>query len=213
MCLKGIDGMANSTDPDQTAPKEQFDQGLHCLSRLCRHAVWSGLFLAHIHFLSWTARYQETGNILITLCTYTSWSGLSLPTYGIRFLHLIPQYQDTKVHKYPNQNVDEQAKLSICCMICHKEPFPHGSWLAYFVKKLCLLLMDTFLTLQTKDGLLKHKTGLQIFLHKSKSVAFSVVCLFGGWGHGLNPQPPDHQSDAHPTEPPRPPPFSFNQNM
>ena len=26
----------------------------------------------------------------------------------------------------------------------------------------------------------------------------------GGGGGGLKPQPPDHQSDAHPTEPPRP---------
>ena len=25
--------MANSVDPDQTAPLEQFDQGLHCLFR------------------------------------------------------------------------------------------------------------------------------------------------------------------------------------
>ena len=28
-----IDGMANSVDPDQTAPEEQSDQGLHCLLR------------------------------------------------------------------------------------------------------------------------------------------------------------------------------------
>ena len=28
------DGLANSVDPDQTAPKEQSDQGLQCLFRL-----------------------------------------------------------------------------------------------------------------------------------------------------------------------------------
>ena len=28
-----IDGMANSVDPDQTAPEEQSDLGLHCLLR------------------------------------------------------------------------------------------------------------------------------------------------------------------------------------
>ena len=27
------EGMANSIDPDQTAPKEQFDQDLYCLLR------------------------------------------------------------------------------------------------------------------------------------------------------------------------------------
>ena len=32
MCPKGADGMANSVDPDQTAPlEEQSDLGLHCL--------------------------------------------------------------------------------------------------------------------------------------------------------------------------------------
>ena len=31
MSLKMLIGMANSVDPDQTAPKEQSDQGLHCL--------------------------------------------------------------------------------------------------------------------------------------------------------------------------------------
>ena len=31
--LESADWMANSTDPDQTAPQEQFDQGLHCLSK------------------------------------------------------------------------------------------------------------------------------------------------------------------------------------
>ena len=37
MCPKDADGMANSIDPDETAPsgvKEQFDQGLHYLPRL-----------------------------------------------------------------------------------------------------------------------------------------------------------------------------------
>ena len=33
MCPKDIDGVANIVDPDQTAPKEQSDQGLHCLLR------------------------------------------------------------------------------------------------------------------------------------------------------------------------------------
>ena len=33
ICPKYLDrqACANSVDPDQTAPKEQFDQGLHCL--------------------------------------------------------------------------------------------------------------------------------------------------------------------------------------
>ena len=30
---KDADGMANSGDPEQTAPLEQSDLGLHCLSR------------------------------------------------------------------------------------------------------------------------------------------------------------------------------------
>ena len=30
---KDADGMANSVDPDQTAPKKQSDLGLHCLLR------------------------------------------------------------------------------------------------------------------------------------------------------------------------------------
>ena len=30
---KDADGMVNSVDPDQTAPQEQSDQGLHCLLR------------------------------------------------------------------------------------------------------------------------------------------------------------------------------------
>ena len=34
MCLKDADGMANSADPVQTAPKEQSDLGLHCLLSL-----------------------------------------------------------------------------------------------------------------------------------------------------------------------------------
>ena len=33
MSLQDVDGMANSVDPDQTAPKEQSDQGLHCFLR------------------------------------------------------------------------------------------------------------------------------------------------------------------------------------
>ena len=33
MCPKDTDGMANSVDPDQTAPEEQSDQGLHWLLR------------------------------------------------------------------------------------------------------------------------------------------------------------------------------------
>ena len=31
MCPKDADGMANSADPDQTAPLEQSDLGLNCL--------------------------------------------------------------------------------------------------------------------------------------------------------------------------------------
>ena len=31
--LKDADGMANSIGPDQTAPKEQSDLGLHCFHR------------------------------------------------------------------------------------------------------------------------------------------------------------------------------------
>ena len=30
---KDADGMGNSVDPDQTAPQERFDLGLHCLIR------------------------------------------------------------------------------------------------------------------------------------------------------------------------------------
>ena len=33
MGQKDADGMANSVDPDQTAPQEQFDVGIHCLPR------------------------------------------------------------------------------------------------------------------------------------------------------------------------------------
>ena len=33
MCAKDAHGVANSVDPDQTAPKEQSDLGLHCLLR------------------------------------------------------------------------------------------------------------------------------------------------------------------------------------
>ena len=33
MPLKDVDRMANSVDPDQTAPLEQSDQNLHCLFR------------------------------------------------------------------------------------------------------------------------------------------------------------------------------------
>ena len=33
MCPKDADGMANSVDPDRTAPEEQSDQGLHWLPR------------------------------------------------------------------------------------------------------------------------------------------------------------------------------------
>ena len=33
MHSKAADGMANSADPDQTAPKEQSDLDLHCLIR------------------------------------------------------------------------------------------------------------------------------------------------------------------------------------
>ena len=33
MCQKDADGMANSVVPDQTAPQEQSDLGLHCLPR------------------------------------------------------------------------------------------------------------------------------------------------------------------------------------
>ena len=33
MCPKDVEGMANSVDPDQTAPQEQSDLGLHCLPR------------------------------------------------------------------------------------------------------------------------------------------------------------------------------------
>ena len=33
MCPKDTDGMTNSVDPDQTAPKEQSDLGLHFLFR------------------------------------------------------------------------------------------------------------------------------------------------------------------------------------
>ena len=32
-CQKDVNGIANSVDPDQTAPKEQSDLGLHCLPR------------------------------------------------------------------------------------------------------------------------------------------------------------------------------------
>ena len=31
MCPKGANDMANIVDPDQTAPKEQSELGLHCL--------------------------------------------------------------------------------------------------------------------------------------------------------------------------------------
>ena len=33
LCLEGGGVMTNSVDLDQTAPKEQFDLGLHCLLR------------------------------------------------------------------------------------------------------------------------------------------------------------------------------------
>ena len=33
MCLKSTNGMVNSVEPDQTAPKEQFNLALHCLPR------------------------------------------------------------------------------------------------------------------------------------------------------------------------------------
>ena len=33
MCLEDTDRLANSVDPDQTAPKEQFDLDLQCLLR------------------------------------------------------------------------------------------------------------------------------------------------------------------------------------
>ena len=32
-CQKDANGIANSEDPDQTAPEEQSDLGLHCLPR------------------------------------------------------------------------------------------------------------------------------------------------------------------------------------
>ena len=36
-CQKHANGIANSEDPDQTAPEEQSDLGLHCLpSPICR---------------------------------------------------------------------------------------------------------------------------------------------------------------------------------
>ena len=45
MCLKGIDQMANSEDPDQTAPKGQFDLGLHYLLKsLCSKYLFEFLF-------------------------------------------------------------------------------------------------------------------------------------------------------------------------
>ena len=33
ICQKDADGIANSEDPDQIAPEEQSDLGLHCLFR------------------------------------------------------------------------------------------------------------------------------------------------------------------------------------
>ena len=33
MCPKSADGMANSVDPDRTAPRSESDLGLHCLHR------------------------------------------------------------------------------------------------------------------------------------------------------------------------------------
>ena len=33
MCPKSADGMANSVDPDQTAPRSESDLGLHCQLR------------------------------------------------------------------------------------------------------------------------------------------------------------------------------------
>ena len=35
MSPNDADGMANSVDPDQTAPQEQSDLGLHCLPQAC----------------------------------------------------------------------------------------------------------------------------------------------------------------------------------
>ena len=41
---KLLNGMANSVDPDQTAPEEQSDLGLHCLHMLFCQTHWCAKF-------------------------------------------------------------------------------------------------------------------------------------------------------------------------
>ena len=41
MAPKDVDRMANSVDPDQTAPEEQSDQNLHCLLRHTCPNIWN----------------------------------------------------------------------------------------------------------------------------------------------------------------------------
>ena len=42
--LKMLTGMANSVDPDQTAPLEQSDLGLHCLHMPFIQTLWRSKF-------------------------------------------------------------------------------------------------------------------------------------------------------------------------
>ena len=49
-----LSGMANSVDPDQTAPKEQSDLGLHCLHMTFCQTLSVLEILGHLPYLNYS---------------------------------------------------------------------------------------------------------------------------------------------------------------
>ena len=54
LSCKLLSGMANSVDPDQTAPKEQSDLGLHCLRMTFCQTLSVLEILGHLPYLNYS---------------------------------------------------------------------------------------------------------------------------------------------------------------
>ena len=79
MSPNDADGMTNSVDPDQTAPLEQSDLGLHCLSR---------------HICPKTDHYGKSVIFTLRSCTEA----------GMALCKILEQYHNTK-HE-PSQGLE-----------------------------------------------------------------------------------------------------------